>query len=423
MSGLNQSAVIKVFGIGGGGGNAVSFMAKSKIDGVTFHYINTDAQALASMPEGTQIQIGSEITRGLGAGAKPEIGEQSAMESREAIAASLEGTDMVFVTAGMGGGTGTGAAPVVASIAREMGILTVGVVTTPFNFEGKKRMKLALDGIGNLKHHVDSLITIPNDRLLSVLGSKVSLVDAFAEANSILYNAVQGISDLIVRPGMINVDFADVRTVMSEMGISMMGSGVAQGENRAEIATNAAIYSPLLNNVQLNQARGILINITAGPDLSLGEFTCVGDMVEELASPDATVVVGTVIDENMTDEIRVTLVATGLDSHEVEAEPAPAAPAQTTPRFGANTGRPTVGGQAYQQTQSITRPAVAPQTQRQPIENAQKPISPQEQSIAEMHKTVSKARAAEAPQQETAKRKAPDTEMLDIPAFLRRQSN
>ena len=347
----SHGAVIKVFGVGGGGGNAVNYMSKSNIEGVEFVFVNTDAQALGAMANedgaarnsaSRLVQIGKELTRGLGAGAKPAVGEEAARESREAISKALEGADMVFVTAGMGGGTGTGAAPVVASIAREMGILTVGVVTTPFAFEGKKRMRLALDGINNLKGHVDSLITIPNDRLLSVLGSKVSLIDAFSEANSILHNAVQGISDLIVRPGTINVDFADVRTVMSEMGISMMGSGIASGENRAEIATNAAIYSPLLANVQLNQAQGILINVTASEDLGLGEYTVIGDMIEELARDDATVVVGTVIDPTLTDEIRVTLVATGLEAAQAEEETPVQQPApdMAAPQSSAGTNVP-----------------------------------------------------------------------------------
>jgi cell division protein FtsZ len=400
MSTDYENANIKVFGIGGGGGNAVSYMAHSKIDGVTFHYINTDAQALNSVPEENRIQIGQEITRGLGAGAKPEIGEQSAMESREQIAKALEGTDMVFITAGMGGGTGTGAAPVVASIARELGILTVGVVTTPFSFEGKKRMNLAIEGISSLKGHVDSLITIPNERLQSVLGSKVSLVDAFNQANSILYNAVQGISDLIIRPGMINVDFADVRTVMSEMGISMMGSGTASGENRAEKATNDAIYSPLLNNVALNQARGILINVTSGPDLSLGEFNTIGEMIEELASPEATVVVGTVIDKDMCDEIRVTLVATGLECDEPEVKAAP-----TSPRFG-GPSRQANDLNTHQQGHSITRAASQPARMATPSQ----PRQP-EKSMAELHKEngVTKPQKSES--------------LLDIPAFLRRQNS
>ena len=364
-----QNANIKVFGIGGGGGNAVTYMSDSKIDGVSFHYINTDAQALSSVPEDSRIQIGNEITRGLGAGAKPEVGQQSAMESREEIAKALEGTDMVFVTAGMGGGTGTGAAPVVASIAREMGILTVGVVTTPFKFEGKKRMNLAMEGISELKSHVDSLITIPNERLQTVFGNKMSLIEAFNQANDILYNAVQGISDLIVRPGMINVDFADVRTVMSEMGISMMGYGVASGENRAELATNAAISSPLLNNVNVNEARAILINVTSGPDLSLGEFNTIGEMIEDLASSEATVVVGTVIDESMSDEIRVTLVATGLDYGESEAKQTPS----KSHLSGHNNSQTFGSRDAYGHTNSITRPASKP-TQRA------------EKSIAELHK-------------------------------------
>ena len=252
------------------------------------------------------------LAKGLGAGANPEIGRQSAMEDRDRIADVLQGADMVFITAGMGGGTGTGGAPVVADIAKELGILTVAVVTRPFIFEGGKRMAIADDGIRQLKDRVDSLITIPNEKLLAVLGKQTSLLDAFKAANDVLLGAVQGIADLIIRPGMINVDFADVRTIMSEMGMAMMGSGVASGENRAREAAEAAVRSPLLDDINLQGARGILVNITAGPELSLGEFSEVGDTVEEFSSDNATVVVGTVIDDSMGDELRVTIVATGL---------------------------------------------------------------------------------------------------------------
>ncbi|MEX1664998.1 cell division protein FtsZ [Zhongshania arctica] len=308
-----QNAVIKVVGVGGGGGNAVKHMIASNVDGVDFICANTDAQALTNVSSKTVLQLGTTITKGLGAGANPEIGRQSAMEDRDRIAEALQGADMVFITAGMGGGTGTGAAPVVAQVAKELGILTVAVVTKPFPFEGKKRMAVALEGMKELRQHVDSLITIPNEKLLPVLGKNTSLLDAFKAANDVLLGAVQGIADLIIRPGMINVDFADVRTVMSEMGMAMMGSGTATGENRAREAAEAAIRSPLLEDVNLQGARGILVNITAGLDLSLGEFNDVGDTIEEFASENATVVVGTVIDPDMVDELRVTVVATGLD--------------------------------------------------------------------------------------------------------------
>ncbi|MAY38439.1 MULTISPECIES: cell division protein FtsZ [Spongiibacter] len=314
-----QNAVIKVVGVGGGGGNAVKHMIANDVDGVDFICANTDAQALTDVMSKTVLQLGTAITKGLGAGANPEVGRQAAIEDRDRIAEALEGADMVFITAGMGGGTGTGGAPVVAEVARELGILTVAVVTKPFPFEGKKRMTVAEAGMRELRQHVDSLITIPNEKLLPVLGKNTSLLDAFKAANDVLLGAVQGIADLIIRPGMINVDFADVRTVMSEMGMAMMGSGIACGENRACEAAEAAIRSPLLEDVNLEGARGILVNITAGLDLSLGEFSDVGDTIKEFASEDATVVVGTVIDPDMSDELRVTVVATGLDGIAQEA--------------------------------------------------------------------------------------------------------
>ena len=314
-----QNAVIKVVGVGGGGGNAVKHMIANDVDGVDFICANTDAQALTDVMSKTVLQLGTAITKGLGAGANPEVGRQAAIEDRDRIAEALEGADMVFITAGMGGGTGTGGAPVVAEVARELGILTVAVVTKPFPFEGKKRMTVAEAGMRELRQHVDSLITIPNEKLLPVLGKNTSLLDAFKAANDVLLGAVQGIADLIIRPGMINVDFADVRTVMSEMGMAMMGSGIASGETRACEAAEAAIRSPLLEDVNLEGARGILVNITAGLDLSLGEFSDVGDTIKEFASEDATVVVGTVIDPDMSDELRVTVVATGLDGIAQEA--------------------------------------------------------------------------------------------------------
>ena len=312
MDSYTQSAVIKVLGVGGGGGNAVSHMVQSGIEGVDFMCVNTDAQALKNSNVKTALQIGSNITKGLGAGANPDIGRQAAMEDRDRIIELIEGCDMLFITAGMGGGTGTGAAPVVAQIAKELGILTVAVVTRPFNMEGNKRSMVADHGMEELAKHVDSLITIPNQKLLTVLGPKTTLLDAFKRANGVLQGAVQGIADLITRPGLINVDFADVRTVMSETGMAMMGTGFASGEDRARVAAQMAVSSPLLEDVNLSGARGILVNVTAGLDLGIGEFEEVGNIVKEFASEDATVVVGTVIDPNLSDELRVTVVATGL---------------------------------------------------------------------------------------------------------------
>ena len=313
-----HGAVIKVVGVGGGGGNAVDHMVRSGVEGVDFICANTDAQALRNASSKTVIQLGSQVTKGLGAGANPEIGRQSAQEDRDRIAELLDGADMVFVTAGMGGGTGTGAAPVVAEIAKELGILTVAVVTKPFPFEGKKRMRSAQQGIEELKEHVHSLITIPNEKLQAVLGGSTSLLDAFKAANEVLQGAVKGIADLIVRPGMINVDFADVRTVMSEMGTAMMGTGTASGDGRAAEAAQAAISSPLLEDVDLRGARGILINITANESIALDEFSEVGDIVSELAGDDANVIIGTAIDPDMGDSISVTVVATGLGAEAQE---------------------------------------------------------------------------------------------------------
>lgn len=327
-----QQAVIKVIGIGGGGGNAVDHMMVGVIDGVEFINANTDSQALNRSIASTKLQLGSNLTKGLGAGANPEIGSQAAMEDRDRIAEVIDHSDMVFITAGMGGGTGTGAAPIVAQIAREQGALTVAVITKPFPFEGKKRMTIAEQGISELAEHVDSLITIPNERVLDVMGKQATLLDAFARANEVLLNAVQGISELITRPGLINVDFADVRTVMAEMGMAMMGSATATGPDRAIEAARGAIASPLLEDTDVSGARGILVNVTAGLDMAIGEFEEVGTTVRELASDDATLVIGTVLDPEMRGDLRVTMVATGI-SDAIKAAP-------QYPRVVANELRP-----------------------------------------------------------------------------------
>jgi len=314
MDSVAQDAVIKVVGVGGGGGNAVTHMMSTGIEGVDFICANTDAQALTKISGAASLQIGTNITKGLGAGANPDVGRQAALEDRERIQEIIMGADMIFVTAGMGGGTGTGAAPVVAQIARDMGILCVGVVTKPFVFEGANRMKIAQQGIQELSEHVDSLITIPNDKLLSVYGREFDLMNAFNGANDVLHNAVQGITELITHPGVINVDFADVRTVMSQNGMGMMGSGLSSGENRASLAAEAAVASPLLEDVNISGARGILVNVT-GTNLTLGEFEDIGAIISSFASDEAIVVMGTAIDPELEDELRVTVVATGLGHH------------------------------------------------------------------------------------------------------------
>lgn len=385
---LPQSAVIKVIGVGGGGGNAVQHMVANNIEGVEFICANTDSQALRKVEARSVIQLGGAVTKGLGAGANPEVGRQAAMEDRDRIAEAISGADMIFITAGMGGGTGTGGAPVVAEVAKELGILTVAVVTKPFPFEGKKRSVIAEQGLTQLAESVDSLITIPNEKLLSVLGKNSSLLDAFSAANDVLLGAVQGIADLIMRPGMINVDFADVRTVMSEMGQAMMGTGSASGDNRAREAAEAAIGSPLLEDVDLQGARGILVNVTAGLDLTLGEFTEVGEVIEEFASEHATVVVGTVIDPELSGELKVTVVATGLGFKESAEKPKKVIDNTITP--GANVKK-------------------APTTAAEYAE-LDKPAHVRHQ-----------AATAQAQQVDTAKAK--DMDYLDIPAFLRRQAD
>jgi cell division protein FtsZ len=321
MDTCGQQAIIKVIGVGGGGGNAVDHMVAVDIEGVEFINANTDAQALKKSGARTILQLGANLTKGLGCGADPAIGRQAAVEDRERIAEALAGADMVFITAGMGGGTGTGAGPIVAQVAQDMGILTVAVVTKPFPFEGSKRMSVAEEGIRELAEYVDSIITIPNEKLLTVLGKGATLLNAFSEANEVLQGAVQGIAELVTRPGLINVDFADVRTVMSEMGMAMMGSAAATGEDRAAQAALAAISSPLLEDINISGARGLLVNITAGLDMSIGEFEEVGTTVKEFVADDATVVVGTVIEPDMQDELRVTIVATGLGQGQKRQQP------------------------------------------------------------------------------------------------------
>ena len=403
MDAYSQSAVIKVLGVGGGGGNAVSHMVTSGIEGVEFMCINTDAQALKHSKVKTALQIGANITKGLGAGADPEIGRQAAMEDRDRIIEMIEGCDMLFITAGMGGGTGTGAAPIVAQLAKELGILTVAVVTRPFDMEGGKRCLVADHGMSELGKHVDSLITIPNQKLLTVLGPKTTLLDAFKSANQVLQGAVQGIADLITRPGLINVDFADVRTVMSETGMAMMGSGVATGENRAKLAAEMAVSSPLLEDVNLSGAQGILVNVTAGMDLAIGEFQEVGAIVKQFASDDATVVVGTVIDPEITDELRVTVVATGLGRPPAVVAPRALTPAQ---KAVSSSGMHAAGLQAPGNAEPSMRVV------------RRAPLSPSDYSHFEKPAVQRKVAVGDGLRPE-----AESEDILDIPAFLRRQAD
>jgi cell division protein FtsZ len=410
MDAYSQSAVIKVIGVGGGGGNAVSHMVSAGIEGVDFICINTDAQALKASKIKTSLQIGCSITKGLGAGADPEIGRQAAVEDRDRIIELIEGCDMLFITAGMGGGTGTGAAPVVAQIARELGILTVAVVTKPFQMEGSKRSMVAEHGIAELTKNVDSLITIPNQKLLTVLGPATTLLDAFREANQVLQGAVQGIAELITRPGLINVDFADVRTVMSETGMAMMGTGVASGESRARQAAQAAVSSPLLEDINLAGAHGILVNVTAGLDLSIGEFEEIGNIVKEYASEDATVVVGTVIDPEMTNQIRVTVVATGLGSAAAAALQAARVefPRSTAAGRAALPAREDTGAREAGSGRGEPSGARAPKPSRGPVDysNLDRPTIVRQRAVGDGIRAEPEAE-----------------ELLDIPAFLRRQAD
>jgi cell division protein FtsZ len=398
MDAYSQSAVIKVIGVGGGGGNAVAHMVASGIDGVEFMCINTDAQALKHAKVKTALQIGCNMTKGLGAGADPEVGRQAAMEDRDRIVELVEGCDMLFITAGMGGGTGTGAAPVVAQVAKELGILTVAVVTKPFEMEGNKRSFVADHGIAELGKYCDSLITIPNQKLLTVLGPQTTLLDAFKSANQVLQGAVQGIAELITRPGLINVDFADVRTVMAETGMAMMGSGAATGENRAKEAAEMAVSSPLLEDINLAGAHGILVNVTAGMDLSIGEFQEVGNIVKQFASEDATVVVGTVIDPELTNTVRVTVVATGLGRPAAASRSAPAQPREreSARESHSHSGRGEPSMRVVRRTPMSTSDYAA----------LDKPTVQRQRAVGDGLRT--------------------DTDpedLLDIPAFLRRQAD
>ncbi len=395
MDTQTQNAVIKVIGVGGGGGNAVNHMINAELEGVEFICANTDAQALRDSEVRTVLQLGNGVTKGLGAGANPDVGRQAAMEDRDRIQDAIEGADMVFITAGMGGGTGTGAAPIVAEVARELGILTVAVVTKPFVFEGGVRMKIAEQGIDELQEHVDSLITIPNQKLAAVLGTEMSLLNAFKAANDVLLHAVQGISELITRPGMINVDFADVKTVMSEMGVAMMGTGAGSGDNRARQAAEAAIQCPLLEDINLAGAKGILVNITGSANMSIGEFEEVGHTVREFADDDATVVVGTVIDPDLQDELRVTVVATGLGRKEEATE-------TQVPRLV--------------ETDVVDSGTAGEQTQPKPdYRDLESPTA-----IRRGHMKSEGTRSAA---KRSGTQQQADLEYLDIPAFLRSQAD
>jgi cell division protein FtsZ len=403
MDAYSQSAVIKVIGVGGGGGNAVAHMVTSGIEGVEFMCVNTDAQALKHAKVKTALQIGTNITKGLGAGADPEVGRQAAMEDRDRIVELVEGCDMLFITAGMGGGTGTGGAPVVAQVAKELGILTVAVVTKPFEMEGSKRSYMADHGIAELGKYCDSLITIPNQKLLTVLGATTTLLDAFKSANQVLQGAVQGIAELITRPGLINVDFADVRTVMAETGMAMMGSGAASGEGRARAAAEAAVSSPLLEDINLAGAHGILVNVTAGMDLSIGEFQEVGQIVKQFASEDATVVVGTVIDPELSNQVRVTVVATGLGRPATMARPQPHGSFRPADAAATRGEPPAREREAREPPMRVVR--------RSPLSSS---------DYAQLDKpTVQRQRAVG----DGLRQDVQPDDLLDIPAFLRRQAD
>ena len=409
-------ARIKVIGVGGGGGNAINNMIQSQLDGVEFIVANTDAQALARSLAPTRIQIGENVTRGLGAGAKPEVGMRAAEESQEQIQAALQGSDMVFITAGMGGGTGTGAAPIIARLAKEMGILTVAVVTKPFSFEGRRRLRFAEDGLAELRNYVDTVITIPNQKLLGVVGKNTTILDAFRRADDVLNQAVRGITDLITVPGLINVDFADVRTVMDEMGQAMMGAAEASGDTRALDAATHAISSPLLDDVSIHGARGVLINITGGYNLALQEVDEAATVVRDMAHEDAIIVFGAVLDESMEDTVRVTVVATGIGMAEKVAFPKSGSSASVSPYPRA----------AQSQPQSQSQPKSQPQSQSQP--------KPQPQPQPRRYPSAESASTASPPRRPTAPRRQDNSEAynqgldqindedtFDIPTFLRRQ--
>ena len=389
-----NNAIIKVIGVGGGGGNAVQHMVEAGISGADFISINTDKQALEKNTAPTKLILGINTTEGLGAGAEPDVGRQAALEDRDRIQEMLKGTDMVFITAGMGGGTGTGAAPIVAQVAKDLGILTVAVVTKPFELEGSKRMKIALEGVKELVEEVDSLITIPNQKLLEVLGEDCQMIEAFKEANDVLAGAVRGISDIILCPGLINVDFADVKTVMSEKGTAMMGTGMASGPDRARMAAEKAVESKLLEDISLKDAKGVLVNITAGTEITLGEIRAVGDCIEEFADEDAIIVTGTVIDESVGNELIVTVIATGLGN----ASSSNSRPLNPSPP---------------------TRPG-SPSSQN-PSERTPLPLSDAARSLIDNPPSIEKAKEKKKEKDKVAEGKAKDEEYLDIPSFVRTQ--
>ncbi|WCN11428.1 cell division protein FtsZ [Marinomonas mediterranea] len=403
---LSDNAVIKVVGVGGGGGNAVRHMLENQLEGVEFICANTDSKALMGLDSGITLQLGTTVTKGLGAGANPSVGRDSALEDQEKITQLLTGADMVFITAGMGGGTGTGAAPVIAQVARELGILTVAVVTKPFPFEGRRRAKVADAGLQELRENVDSLITVPNERLLPVLGKNISLLKAFGEANNVLFNAVQGITDLIMRPGLINVDFADVKTVMSEMGMAMMGTGSAIGEDRARVAAEAAIHNPLLEDINLKGARGVLVNITANEEVGLSEFTEVGGIIEEYASEDATVVIGCAIDPTVEDEMRVTVVATGLEGQSANVEMKSAVGDVSAVKPSVTQSAPSASNASKPAVEVVAKPVVTSSAVQKDD------VSSEESQVKANDKSLESSKGAD-----------DQLSYLDIPAFLRRQAD
>ncbi|MDV7104501.1 cell division protein FtsZ [Vibrio sp. TH_r3] len=415
MMEMSDDAVIKVVGVGGGGGNALEHMVRESIEGVEFISVNTDAQALRKASVSSVIQIGGDITKGLGAGANPQVGRDSALEDKEKLKEVLNGADMVFIAAGMGGGTGTGAAPVIAEVAKELNILTVAVVTKPFGFEGKKRLAFAEQGIEELSKHVDSLITIPNEKLLKVYGRSVTLLEAFGYANDVLKNAVQGIAELITRPGMINVDFADVRTVMSEMGHAMMGSGVGSGEERAELAAEAAISSPLLEDIDLSGARGVLVNITAGLDMRLDEFETVGNTVKAFASDNATVVIGTSLDPDMSEEFRVTVVATGIGAERK--------PEMTLVAGSAAKPKPANAQPIAAKVEDKTAQVLHQKEELKPQQSTTSNSSQSHAQASSHSEANSSSQASGNASQSAAPKTDKESGYLDIPAFLRRQAD
>ena len=418
----NQAAVIKLIGVGGGGGNAVEHMMNANIHGVEYICANTDAQVLSKMGAKSAIQLGTEITKGLGAGTNPEIGKQAAQEDRDHIAQVISGADMLFLTAGMGGGTGTGAIPVIASIAKDLGILTVAVVTKPFPFEGGKRHQVAEEGLIELRQNVDSLIVVPNEKLLTNLGPNVTVLQAFKAANDVLKNAVQGIAEIITNPGLINVDFADVRAVMAEMGQAMMGTGSAHGEDRAAEAARQATQSPLLDDINLKGARGILCNITAGSDLGMNEFQQVGDLLEDIAAQDANVVIGTSIDNEMEGEIRVTVVATGLENDRARKKPM---------KVVRSSGKAVEAHAESDSFSHLEKPTVSrigkSRKARQVSMDVERPASRRLQREQRSERGPERARPSRdtGPALEYAgvERDSDEIDYLDLPTFLRRQAD